>query len=161
MIFTELKNVDLAALNKAAMLIQEYASLGYDFVETVWEKDKVENIDPCLKNLGYNIDTKKLKIDFSFSIFKISFEKPQQGPYIFAPINILTAVEAKQLAIQSKNNSQVLKDIRIYLEYGKETITYKVNDINLNSSLLNFLAEKHVKVHHDGDKVKINLTGYW
>ena len=45
MIFTELKNVDLAALNKAAMLIQEYASLGYDFVETVWEKDKVENIE--------------------------------------------------------------------------------------------------------------------
>lgn len=161
MIFTELKNVDLAALNKAAMLIQEYASLGYDFVETVWEKDKVENIDPCLKNLGYNIDTKKLKIDPSFSIFKISFEKPQQGPYIFTPINILTAVEAKQLAIQSKNNSKVLKDIRIYLEHGKETITYKVNDINLNSSLLNFLAEKHVKVHYDGDKVKINLKGYW
>lgn len=157
----ELKNVDLAALNKAAMLIQEYASLGYDFVETVWEKDKVENIDPCLKNLGYNIDTKKLKIDPSFSILKISFKKPQQGPYVFTPINILTAVEAKQLAIQSKNNSQALKDIRNYLEHGKETITYKVNDINLNSSLLNYLAEKNVGVYQDGDKVKINLKGYW
>ena len=157
----ELKNIDLAALNKAAILIQEYASLGYDFVETVWEKDKVENIEPCLKNLGYNIDTKKLKIDFSFSIFKISFEKPQQGPYIFTPINILTAVEAKQLAIQSKINSQALKDIRNYLEHGKETITYKVNDINLNSSLLNYLAEKNVGVYQDGDKVKIDLKGYW
>lgn len=157
----ELKDVDLAALNKAAMLIQEYASLGYDFVETVWEKDKVENIDSCLKNLGYNIDIKKLKIDSSFSILKISFEKPQQGPYIFVPINILTAVEAKQLAIQNKNNSQFLKDIRNCLEQGKETLTYKVNDINLNSSLLNLLAEKHVRVYQDGNEVNVCIKDYW
>ena len=159
----ELKNVDLASLNKAAMLIQEYASLGYDFVETVWEKDKVENIESYLKNLGYNISIKRLKIDSSvpFSILKINFEKPQQGPYIFVPINILTAVEAKQLAIQNKNNSQFLKDIRNCLEQGKETLTYKINDINLNSSLLNLLAEKYVRVYQDGDKVKINVKGYW
>lgn len=159
----EIKNVDLAALNKAAMLIQEYASLGYDFVETVWEKDKVENIESYLKNLGYNIGIKKLKIASSvpFLILKINFEKPQQGPYIFVPINILTAVEAKQLAIQNKNNSQFLKDIRNCLEQGKETLTYKVNDINLNSSLLNLLAEKHVRVYQDGNEVNVCIKDYW
>lgn len=159
----ELKNVDLAILSKAAMLIQEYASLGYNFVETIWEKDKVDNIESYLKNLGYNIDIKRLKIDssVSFSILKINFEKPQQGPYIFVPINILTAVEAKQLAIQNKNNSQFLKDIRNCLEQGKETLTYKVNDINLNSSLLNLLAEKHVRVYQDGNEVNVCIKDYW
>ena len=155
----ELKNVDLVALNKAAMLIQEHASLGYNFIKVARRKSEIDSVEYVLKNLGYTFSQRK--IESGYSILEIGFAKPQQGPYIFVPINILTAVEAKQLAIQSKNNSQVLKDIRIYLEHGKETITYKVNDINLNSSLLNFLAEKHVKVHHDGDKVKINLTGYW
>lgn len=154
----EIKNVDLVALNKAAMLIQEHASLGYNLIKVAWTRAEIENVEPVLRNLGYIVGQRRIG---GYSMLRIGFAKPQQGPYIFAPIKILTAVEAKQLAEQNEDNRKVLDDISNYLEHGKETITYKVNDINLNSSLLNFLAEKHVKVHYDGDKVKINLKGYW
>lgn len=92
----------------------------------------------------------------------IGFAKPQQGPYIFAPIKILTAVEAKQLAEQNEDNRKVLDDISNRLEEeNKETLVYKADEINLNSGLLKFLAERKVKVYQDGDEVKVCLKDYF
>lgn len=49
----EIKNVDLVALNKAAMLIQEHASLGYNLIKVAWTRAEIENVEPVLRNLGY------------------------------------------------------------------------------------------------------------
>lgn len=38
----EIKNVDLVALNKAAMLIQEHASLGYNLIKVAWTRAENE-----------------------------------------------------------------------------------------------------------------------
>lgn len=155
----ELKNVDLAALNKAAMLIQEHASLGYNLIKVVWTKAEIESVEYVLKNLGYVVGQRRIG---GYSMLKIGFVKPQQGPYIFVPINILTAVEAKQLAEQNEANLQVLDDISNRLEKeNKETLVYKANEINLNGGLLKFLAERKVKVYQDGDEVKVYLKDYF
>lgn len=156
----EIKNVDLVALNKAAMLIQEHASLGYNFIKVARRKSEIDSVEYVLKNLGYTFSQRK--IESGYSILEIGFAKPQQGPYIFVPINILTAVEAKQLAEQNETNRQVLDDIGNRLEKeNKETLVYKADEINLNSGLLKFLAERKVKVYEDGDEFKVYLKDYF
>lgn len=161
----ELKNVDLVTLNKAAMLIQEHASLGYNLIKVVWTKAEIESVEYVLKNLGYIVNKRKIKsttIGPDYLMLKIVFIKPQQGPYIFVPIKVLTAVEAKQLAEQNEANCKVLDDISNRLEKeNKETLVYKVNEINLNGGLLKFLAERKVKVYQDGDEVKVYLKDYF
>lgn len=118
----EIKNVDLVALNKAAMLIQEHASLGYNLIKVSWTRAEIENVEPVLRNLGYTVGQRRIR---DYSMLRIGFAKPQQGPYIFVPINILTAVEAKQLAEQNETNRQVLDDISNRLEKeNKETLVY-------------------------------------
>lgn len=118
----ELKNVDLVTLNKAAMLIQEHASLGYNLIKVVWTKAEIESVEYVLKNLGYVVSQRRIG---GYSMLRIGFAKPQQGPYIFAPIKILTAVEAKQLAEQNEDNRKVLDDISNRLEKeNKETLVY-------------------------------------
>ena len=155
----ELKNVDLVTLNKAAMLIQEHASLGYNLIKVVWTKAEIESIEYVLKNLGYAVGQRRIR---DYSMLRIGFAKPQQGPYIFTPIKILTAVEAKQLAEQNEDNRKVLDDISNRLEEdNKETLVYKANEINLNSGLLKFLSERKVKVYQDGDEVKVCLKDYF
>lgn len=155
----ELKNVDLVTLNKAAMLIQEHASLGYNLIKVVWTKAEIESVEYVLKNLGYVVSQRRIG---GYSMLRIGFAKLQQGPYIFAPIKILTAVEAKQLAEQNEDNRKVLDDISNRLEKeNKETLVYKVNEINLNGGLLKFLAERKVKVYQDGDEVKVYLKDYF
>lgn len=155
----ELKNVDLVTLNKAAMLIQEHASLGYNLIKVVWTKAEIESVEYVLKNLGYVVSQRRIG---GYSMLIIGFAKPQQGPYIFAPIKILTAVEAKQLAEQNEDNRKVLDDISNRLEKeNKETLVYKADEINLNSGLLKFLAERKVKVYQDGDEVKVCLKDYF
>ena len=161
----ELKNVDLVTLNKAAMLIQEHASLGNNLIKVVWTKAEIESVEYVLKNLGYIVNKRKIKsttIGPDYLILKIVFTKPQQGPCIFVPIKVLTAVEAKQLAEQNEANCKVLDDISNRLEKeNKETLVYKVNEINLNGGLLKFLAERKVKVYQDGDEVKVYLKDYF
>lgn len=161
----ELKNVDLVTLNKAAMLIQEHASLGYNLIKVVWTKAEIESVEYVLKNLGYIVNKRKIKsttIGPDYLMLKIVFTKPQQGPYIFVPIKVLTAVEAKQLAEQNETNRQVLDDIGNRLEEeNKETLVYKADEINLNSGLLKFLAERKVKVYKDGNEVKVYLKDYF
>lgn len=161
----ELKNVDLVTLNKAAMLIQEHASLGYNLIKVVWTKAEIESVEYVLKNLGYIVNKRKIKsttIGPDYLMLKIVFTKPQQGPYIFVPIKVLTAVEAKQLAEQNEANCKVLDDISNRLEEeNKETLVYKADEINLNSGLLNFLSERKVKVYEDGDEVKVYLKDYF
>lgn len=155
----EIKNVDLVALNKAAMLIQEHASLGYNLIKVAWTRAEIENVEPVLRNLGYIVGSRRIG---GYSMLIIGFAKPQQGPYIFAPIKILTAVEAKQLAEQNEDNRKVLDDISNRLEEeNKETLVYKADEINLNSGLLKFLAERKVKVYQDGDEVKVYLKDYF
>ena len=155
----EIKNVDLVALNKAAMLIQEHASLGYNLIKVAWTRTEIENVEPVLRNLGYIVGQRRIG---GYSMLRIGFAKPQQGPYIFTPINILTAVEAKQLAEQNETNRQVLDDISNRLEEeNKETLVYKADEINLNSGLLKFLSERKVKVYEDGDEVKVYLKDYF
>ena len=155
----ELKNVDLVTLNKAAMLIQEHASLGYNLIKVVWTKAEIESVEYVLKNLGYVVSQRRIG---GYSMLIIGFAKPQQGPYIFAPIKILTAVEAKQLAEQNEDNRKVLDDISNRLEEeDKETLVYKADEINLNSGLLKFLSERKVKVYEDGDEVKVYLKDYF
>lgn len=74
----------------------------------------------------------------------------------------MTAVEAKQLAEQNEDNRKVLDDISNCLEKeNKETLVYKADEINLNSGLLKFLAERKVKVYQDGDEVKVCLKDYF
>lgn len=161
----ELKNVDLVALNKAAMLIQEDASLGYNLIKIILEKDEIDNTEYILKNLGYIVNKRKIKsttIGPDYFMVEIGFAKPQQGPYIFAPINILTAVEAKQLSEQNEANRQVIDDISNSLEKGiKETLIYNVDEINLNNSLLEFFKMRHVKVFQDGDKIMVYIKDYF
>lgn len=161
----ELKNVDLVTLNKAAMLIQEHASLGYNLIKVVWTKAEIESVEYVLKNLGYIVNKRKIKsttIGPDYLMLKIVFTKPQQGPYIFVPIKVLTAVEAKQLAEQNEANCKVLDDISNRLEEeNKETLVYKADEINLNSGLLNFLSERKVKVYQDGNEVKVYLKDYF
>lgn len=155
----EIKNVDLVALNKAAMLIQEHASLGYNLIKVAWTRAEIENVESVLRNLGYTVSHRRIQ---DYSLLTIGFAKPQQGPYIFAPINILTAVEAKQLAEQNEANRKVLDDISNRLEEeSKETLVYKADKINLNSGLLKFLSERKVKVYQDGDEVKVYLKDYF
>ena len=155
----EIKNVDLVALNKAAILIQEHASLGYNLIKVVWTKAEIENVEPVLRNLGYAVGQRRIR---DYSMLRIGFAKPQQGPYIFTPIKILTAVEAKQLAEQNEDNRKVLDDISNRLEEdNKETLIYKANEINLNSGLLKFLSERKVKVYQNGDEVKVYLKDYF
>lgn len=155
----EMKNVDLVALNKAAMLIEEHASLGYNLIKVAWTIAEVENVESILRNLGYTVSHRRIQ---DYSLLTIGFSKPQQGPYIFVPINILTAVEAKQLSEQNEANRQVLDDISNRLEEeSKETLVYKADKINLNSGLLKFLSERKVKVYQDGDEVKVYLKDYF
>lgn len=155
----ELKNVDLVALNKVAMIIQEDASLGYNLIKIVLEKDEIDNAEYTLKNLGYIVNKRKIKsipTGPDYFMVEIGFAKPQQGPYIFSPINILTAVEAKQLSEQNKANRQVVYNISNSLEKGiKETLIYNVDEINLNNSLLEFFKMGHFKVFQYGDKVMV------
>lgn len=155
----EMKNVDLVTLNKAAMLIEEHASLGYNLIKVAWTRAEVENVESILRNLGYVVGQRRIG---GYSMLTIGFANPQQGPYIFAPINILTAVEAKRLAEQNEANRQVLEDISNRLEEeNKETLVYKADEINLNSGLLKFLSERKVKVYQDGNEVKVYLKDYF
>ncbi|WP_143453970.1 hypothetical protein [Ligilactobacillus salivarius] len=141
----EMKNVDLAALNYVAISIQKQANIGHNLVNIIWTKGEIDSIEYVLKNLGYKISRRKAKDRL---ILKIDFSKPKQRPYIFVPINILTTIEAKQLAEQNEANRQVVNDFKKHLgDYDETTLIYKIDEINPNNDLLETFFVFETKVY--------------